>query len=225
MSHEPSVSPGPGETLGESRPKPSIVSSIAPVLLVSFAWALILRKFQEGNVYELLGPFSLVVLVLVFGKRPGNIKTVLRPTWFGVAMGLATGVGMTILVYPCYWLARTWLPSLEPEVQLLYRGASWGFSPTDVVWLWVVVLAEEVLWRGKSYRAFGKHLSPVAAGALSVALYAAAQLGAGSWIVALLALTCGTIWMALRIYTRGLLAPLLSHLVFTTAVIISFPVI
>jgi hypothetical protein len=31
--------------------------------------------------------------------------------------------------------------------------------------------------------------------------------------------------MALRIYTGGLLAPLLSHLIFTTTVIIVFPVV
>lgn len=206
-------------------PTPTPFADIAPVLLVSLAWALILRKFQHGNVYELLGPFSLVVLALVFGRRPRAVLTLLRPRWLGAAVGLTTGVAMSAATYPCYWLARTWFPFLEGEVGALYRGAQLGFSPADVAWLWVVVFTEEVLWRGRCYRAFGKHFSPGWAGTMSVLVYAAAQLGAGSWIVSLLALTCGAVWMVLRARTGGLLAPLVSHLVFTTTVIIVYPVV
>lgn len=212
-------------TSDPSRPNPTPVADIAPVLLVSLAWALILRKFQHGNVYELLGPFSLVVLALVFGRRPRAVLTWLRPSWSGAVFGLITGVAMSAATYPCYWLARTWFPFLEGEVSALYRGAQLGFSPTDIAWLWVVIFTEEVLWRGRCYRAFAKHVSPAWAGTLSVVVYATAQLGAGSWIVSLLALTCGGVWMVLRAHTGGLLAPLVSHLVFTTTVIIVYPVV
>jgi membrane protease YdiL (CAAX protease family) len=59
---------------------------------------------------------------------------------------------------------------------------------------------------------------------LSVASYAAAQLGSGSWIVMLLAIVCGTIWTLQRHFTRSLLAPLLAHLIWTPVVILLHPV-
>jgi membrane protease YdiL (CAAX protease family) len=207
------------------RPFFSPLLDIAPSFLVSLAWALILRKFQHGNVYELLGPFSLVILAFVYGRKPKTALTALRPTWSAALVGLGSGAVMTLATYPCYWLAQAIYPPLEREVSALYRGAQLGFSPTDVLWLCVVVIAEEVLWRGRCYRAFRRHAPVSVAAVSSVAVYSAAQLGAGSWIVAVLALTCGSVWIGLRIYTHGLLAPLLSHLVFTSTVIVFFPVV
>jgi membrane protease YdiL (CAAX protease family) len=208
-----------------SRPSPSPIFDVAPIFLVSLAWALILRKFQHGNVYELLGPFSVVILAFVYGRNPKSAITALRPTWSAAAIGLGSGAIMTLATYPCYWLARGMYPALEREVSALYRGAQLGFSLTDVVWLCLVVVAEEVLWRGRCYRALRRHTASSIAAVASVAVYSAAQLGAGSWIVAALALTCGSVWISLRIYTAGLLAPLISHLVFTCVVIVFFPVV
>lgn len=204
---------------------PTAILDVAPILLVSLAWALTLRKFQHGNVYELLGPFSLVVLVFVYGRKPRSLWTTLRPTWLAAALGLGSGAFMALATYPCYWLVRELYPALEGEVRALYRGAQLGFSLGDVGWLFGVIVAEEVLWRGRCYRAFRKHTAAPVAVVSSVAIYSMAQLGAGSWIVAVLALTCGSVWMGLRLYTAGLLAPLLSHLVFTATVIVFFPVV
>ncbi len=198
---------------------------VAPILLVSLAWALILRKFQHGNVYELLGPFSLVVVAFVYGRNPKAVSTTLRPSWSAAVAGLGSGAFMALVTYPCYWVARGLYAPLEGEVSALYRGAQLGFSLGDVAWLCVVIAAEEVLWRGRCYRAFRKHTAASVASVSSVAIYAAAQLGAGSWIVAVLAAVCGSVWMGLRLYTGGLLAPLLSHLVFTATVIVFFPVV
>jgi membrane protease YdiL (CAAX protease family) len=60
--------------------------------------------------------------------------------------------------------------------------------------------------------------------AISVATYAAAQFGTGSWIVMLLALVCGTLWTLQRQLTRSLLSPLLAHLIWTPTVILFYPV-
>lgn len=215
---------GPIRSPANGDPRRAFWSKLLPVLLTSLAWALILRKFQRGNVYELLGPFSLVVLAFTFGRRPRAIRTAFRPSRRALGLGLATGAVMTALVYPCYSVAQHWFPVLQAQVAELYRGARLGFAPSDLFWLWVVVLTEEVLWRGQCYRALTRRTSAPVAGVLSVLIYAAAQLGAGSWIVGLLAVTCGSVWMFLRWYTGGLLAPLLSHLIFTTTVIILHPV-
>jgi membrane protease YdiL (CAAX protease family) len=60
---------------------------------------------------------------------------------------------------------------------------------------------------------------------LSVASYAAAQIGTGSWILVLLALVCGTVWTLQRRWSRSLLSPLLAHLIWTPVVILLHPVV
>ena len=60
--------------------------------------------------------------------------------------------------------------------------------------------------------------------AVSVLSYAAAQACSGSLIVGLLALCCGTLWTFERERTGSLIAPLLSHMIWTPVVILLRPV-
>jgi membrane protease YdiL (CAAX protease family) len=59
---------------------------------------------------------------------------------------------------------------------------------------------------------------------VSIASYAAAQFGTGSWIVMSFALVCGTLWTLQRHLTGSLLSPLIAHVIWTPIVILLHPV-
>ncbi len=88
----------------------------------------------------------------------------------------------------------------------------------------VVVVAEEVLWRGAFIGAGSRLVPRRVAAILSVVTYAAVQLGTGSWVVVLAALVCGAFWSTERLVTGSLVASLVSHAIWTFAIIHFYPV-
>ena len=60
--------------------------------------------------------------------------------------------------------------------------------------------------------------------AIAIATYALAQFGSRSWVVALMAIVCGTIWSLQRHFTQSLVSPLIAHFIWTPMVIFLHPV-
>ena len=81
-----------------------------------------------------------------------------------------------------------------------------------------------MLWRGALLDALRRYLPVGTAAVLSTLCYAGAQLGSGSWLVVALAVVFGGLWTAQRLWTRSLLAPLLTHLAWTATVVAIAPV-
>jgi membrane protease YdiL (CAAX protease family) len=140
-------------------------------------------------------------------------------------VGLGLGVAMTALTYPIFDLAVQLEPELLGTVRHLYVRASTRSLGSAVAWVVVLVVAEELLWRGALLEALEHRTSRVAAFAISVGSYALAQLGSGSWIVFALALVCGALWTLERLFTGSLLASTISHMLWTQTVILLRPVI
>jgi hypothetical protein len=55
-------------------------------------------------------------------------------------------------------------------------------------------------------------------------LYVLPQIAFRSPLLVIVALSCGLVWGALRVRTRGLLAPLVAHLTWDLLVFVLFPV-
>ena len=88
----------------------------------------------------------------------------------------------------------------------------------------MVCIAEEMLWRGWLLALLERRVARGVALALSLVSYAAAQSASGSVVVVLAAVICGAIWLAERALTGSMVAPLVSHLVWTPVVIHFYPV-
>jgi membrane protease YdiL (CAAX protease family) len=140
-----------------------------------------------------------------------------------VGLGLVLGTTMTLATYPMFHLAVRVVPALRPAVRALYRAAD-GPSLHAISWVAVLVLAEELLFRGALLDALERRTQPAVAAVLSVTAYALAQLGSGSLIVFLLALSCGAIWTRARRYSGSLVVSTISHLIWTECLILLFPV-
>jgi uncharacterized protein len=188
-------------------------------------WGLLMQRFgSTGNIYAVMGPFALSVVLVVAALSGRKLAIWLRPNRRAVLGGLGVGIAMTLATYPAYALLRSWVPELESEVAALYTAAHQTTLAAALPWVIAIIVAEELLWRGALLYVLGRRVPPAFAMAISVATYSAAQFGTGSWIVMLLALVCGTLWTLQRHFTHSLLSPLLAHLIWTPTVILFHPV-
>lgn len=189
------------------------------------AWCLLVRRLGTGDVYAVMGPFSLLVSGLVLSLRRRALLGRLRPAPSPIATGLLVGVATTLATYPAFDVCTELVPSLRPRVRALYEVADAVASRERIVWVVSIVLAEELLFRGlvlEEVLGTGRRELVVL---VPVVSYALAQWGTGSAVVLAMALVMGTIWTLERLWTGSLLAPLISHLVWTLGVIVIWPVL
>ena len=131
------------------------------------------------------------------------------------AVGVASGLGL----YALFWLGEQLLvvvaPGLAAEVGELYavKGETRpGFVPVVVA---VAATGEELFFRG-----FLQVRSGVV---IALAVYAAVHLWERKLILILAALVAGGCWAALLGLTGGIVAPLVSHLVWGLTIIVWHP--
>lgn len=187
-------------------------------------WTLLMRQFGGADVYGVMGPYALTVVVMAWLLRGRKLRAWFAPSKLAVGSGLVVGAVMTLATYPVFRLAVSLMPWLELEVQGLYAASRTTTLPIALAWVSVIILAEELLWRGLLLEALATRVPRGLAVALSVLTYALAQLGSGSWVVFALAMVCGSLWSVQRRLTRSLLSPLIAHMIWTHTVILLHPV-
>lgn len=190
------------------------------VLAVWLAGASASRRFGLwlglGGAALLLG----AVVALVDGRRLRPLLDVApRP----VAAGLLVG-GLTAMVtHPLYAVAARWVPTLAADVSRLYAQLGSTRPALASLALTVVVVAEEIVWRGSVQGALQRRFGVGAGVPLAAALYGLALAPVGSPLLVLVAFACGLAWSALRAATASLIAPVLAHLLWDHVVLFLAP--
>jgi uncharacterized protein len=200
------------------------IGILALLFALIVGWVIVVRRFGEGNVYAAIGPYACAVSLLSLALDWRGIVRSLRPRLRPISIGIAVGLAMTALTYPVFRLASAIWLDLDASVQGLYHGARSATLPEAFAWTVATIVAEELLFRGVWPHALSQRMSARQAYAVSLATYALAQFGTGSWIVMLMAAVCGTIWTVQRHLTGSLLSPLIAHLIWTPTVILLYPV-
>lgn len=137
-----------------------------------------------------------------------------RPVFTGTGVGLLLG-GVFLLG----GLAVQDIPPLADQVVAILAYT------TEVSWRLVVLIAlcnaiaEELFFRGALFSAFGRR-SPFV---WSTLLYIAAMMAAGNLMVGVAALILGTVCAFERRATGGVLAPVLTHLVWGLVMVLALP--
>jgi membrane protease YdiL (CAAX protease family) len=200
---------------------------LSHVLMLSVVWwcAFVAGRIG-GHLYAALGVVAVVVVVVVLRDRALRARLLVaatRDVAFDVVVGAVVGVvsiAATHAVFP--FVARA-VPSLGPEVARLYALA--GVTPSTLVATVLVVVAEEILWRGAVIAALrARGVSLLVAASSSTALYAAAQSGSGSpWLV-VAALGLGALWQGLALWRSGRIgASLVAHALWTLVILGAWP--
>jgi membrane protease YdiL (CAAX protease family) len=192
-----------------SRPAAETPRALFAVLLVWLAVSLSTVFGFVSDVWMGLTWAMGLALIIALASKPARA---FRPTAFRVAAGLGAGAVLYGLTRVIAALLPSLWPGWETGARALYSwkaGHSWAFlAPTLVM----IVIAEEVVWRGVVARFFmerwGRPLG-ITVGAL---VYALAHLASLNPLLVLAAFGCGLYWGWLYSATDDLVAPAVSHL-------------
>ncbi|MCA9686330.1 MAG: CPBP family intramembrane metalloprotease [Myxococcales bacterium] len=185
------------------------MARLLPFALVAIA-AMLLGPRVIESVWPRMAVLEGVLLsaALVLGLRG---KTLLAPSRERLLWGLGSWLIMWAGALGVGAALSRWAPALWADVTSLY---SWAGSPSFVTaaLLLLIVLGEEIVWRGALGLAWVARVGPWPAVAISALAFTVAHLTSGPPLLALAAALAGAAWAALAIRTRSLLAPFVCHL-------------
>jgi uncharacterized protein len=152
------------------------------------------------------------------------LRTRLRPSRRLVAMGLLSGLALSVLFQAGALVIRP--TPLWPQVQSvvdLTRTTAPGMVAALVI-VFGTSPSEEVLWRGAVFarltRRYGAGWRPVVLTAAADALFVGLS---GSLVLSLAALVCGTVWARQRQVTGSLVPSLVSHALWALLIYLYVP--
>lgn len=190
-------------------------------LLAVLGWAAALSQYGEPNMYPLLGGYAALVSAVILGTD-ATTRSLLVFDRRSVGSGLAVAAVMVAGTHLSFALATALHPEIAADVQGDYAATDIAGNWSVVPMVMMIVIAEELLWRGALMEHLGRTTTQKAA--LSVALYVAVQVVTGTWVIVALALVCGVLWTAQRLWARSLVSPLVTHLIWTPTVMVIWPV-
>lgn len=191
-------------------------------LALSVGWGAVMATLGERSIYAALGAYAVVVIALLLSFDRRHLLDLLKPTLAYIALGVGLGVAMLAATHVIYGWLRAQAPELSAGVRLVYAQAPPALWAVPAVL--VIVVAEELLWRG-TFLAGQSRASPVSPLLVVVSLlaYALTQLASGSPVIALAAILCGLVWTVERLVLQSLVAPILTHAIWTVGVVFVWP--
>jgi uncharacterized protein len=196
---------------------------IVVVATLGFAAALALTETTNGWVTTGLAAAGASLLAGTFYGEA--LRGALRPGAAAIASGVGSGLLLAVLTHMAYEVLAPLAPVLVAEVEALYLRPQDPPGPVLALPILVlVVAAEELIWRGVLVDLLlARGWGPGAVVVASAAAYAVPQLGAGSWLLPLVAFGLGLIWGVQRVMTGTITVPLLTHLVWSAAIFVAAP--
>lgn len=149
----------------------------------------------------------------------------LHASWRAAAIAAALGVALVALTHVVYRAAGGLSPALAADVHALYASIASSHGRVALVVLTlVVVVAEELTWRGAAVELVGARSRPLV-GAATVALYAVPQLFAGTWLLVVAALGLGAVFATQRLVSGRLVDAAITHAVWSVSIFVLVPLV
>lgn len=189
-----------------------------PVIMVlgalaeAIGWRLVAAR--RARVWRLMPAILLAMgVVAVLARRPlvatrvGDGAALVVGTASGLALYLATRVFVAV--------AGRWEPFRRDVVERYRDAAEVPLRESLALSLLIMVPAEELFWRGLVQGRLDQSLVAVAAGVWTWLAYVGANLASGSLPIVAGAVVGGALWTGLAVWSGGVLASLLSHMLWT----------
>ncbi len=173
-------------------------------------------------------PLVIAAAVIVAGTfavdreqlRPPPVGRLLPRGIAGVGLGLV----MAAATFAVYAIVASRPSAIRGEVADLYAWIQTPPGPVRMIpALVLVILAEELVFRGTLYRLCRDRWGDAAAVLIPTTLYALVHLEARSPLLILLAASCGLVWALQRLATGSLLGTFLTHLSWDLVVLVFWP--
>ena len=198
--------------------RPDLLAVLCPLV-----WAAGAALSHRVGLWPGIGGAAVLLGVLAAIIRPEPLSKQLRITVAGVAAGALGTAVMIVATYGLYPPLAQLSPALAAETGVLYAF----FGPVTglklALFLPLVVVSEELVWRGMVQNAIVRRLGPLAGLAAVTAVYALAHAPTGSILLTLLAGVCGLFWSVLALSTRSLVPGLICHLAWDVVVMGLYP--
>lgn len=151
-------------------------------------------------------------------KLFSNWKRELLPGVFvGLGLVLFTQLGTRWVLLQC--------PVARQELTRLYTLLETPPGPTRASpVLLLVVVAEELVFRGAVTTYLQERFRPVQVAVLATGLYTLPLIASGSWLLPLVGVTLGGVWTIARQRSHGLTIPLLCHALFSLTTFVWLPI-
>lgn len=195
---------------------------IVVVLLVGAGvLGLALRRHPgESSFYWLSLALAAVWAIGAFGSGPLHLGGARwrgrnqRPVISGTVIGLLLGA-----VFVVGGLIAREIPAVSELITRVLQFADHGSWRLTLAIALVGGIAEELFYRGALYTALGRYHPAL----VSTIVYVAATLASGNLMLAFAAVILGTVCALERRATGGVLAPILTHFVWTLVVLLALP--
>jgi uncharacterized protein len=178
------------------------------------------RRPGESSFYWLTFGLAAVWAVGAFASGPLHKGCICwrgrnqRPVLIGAAVGLLLGA-----IFVLGGLVVREIPPVAERVTNVLEFANQGALPLVVLITLVNGVAEEMFFRGALYTALGRH-HPVL---ISTLLYVIATSASGNPMLGFAAAILGTVCAFERRATGGVLAPILTHLIWGLIMVLALP--
>jgi len=188
------------------------------------AWASGAAFSRTLGIWAGVGGVAGVLAVVVLLRARRTLLPLLVPSTRLLAWGVVAAAVMVVATRLLYELDRAgpgWATAGTTVLYALMRTGAPGWAIG--VLLPLVVLGEELLWRGVVQEALRRRFGPMTTVGLAAGAYAAAHVPIGSPLLVGVAFACGCYWSALRSHTGSLVPSLLCHLAWDVAIMVLWP--
>lgn len=201
-------------------PRVAVVYGATSILLAS-AW---LVRFHAGLwiMNALAATLGIALARSVLGS---DWHRILGWSKLNLWLGLGFGLFLVVATQLAAHLLLPHLPFVLTETQRLYARLDTPPGPVQAApIIWLVVIAEEFVYRGVVTLRCARTMSATRAILSSTALYVVPLTASGSWLLVVIGITLGALWSYVALRTNGILVTLIAHAMWSCSTFIAIRV-
>ncbi|MGM0575418.1 MAG: CPBP family intramembrane glutamic endopeptidase [Myxococcota bacterium] len=193
-------------------------------LLLGLGWFAIVHAAGEHDFWLPLGVYAGLISIGALWVYGRWMERLLRARRRDALRGALGGLALAVASWVLYPPIAEAFPFVADDVRRLYGIVHGPIGAAEAAPLAVlIILGEEMLWRGVFLEALRLRMRSGPAILLAAVAYAATVSAHGSVVLVGLALAWGVVWGAQRVHSDSLVVPILSHLIWASAVVAIAP--
>ncbi|MEK9197586.1 CPBP family intramembrane glutamic endopeptidase [Ureibacillus sp. 179-F W5.1 NHS] len=191
------------------------------LLSLLFIYVMLFFTFKESNIFWYLYTFTLLVgmaIAIIYGKFKDEL-----PTWKYLLFGIGYSTILYGIIRLGYITLTTWNGNIEQNVHTFLET----YGPNNIwhylLLIFVIVVGEELFWRGYVQQQIKKWISPKIAVIITSFLFALSFSFSGFSPGILVALLSGLVWGTLYEWKKSMPLIIVSHEVFILLLFMILP--